>query len=186
MTQETTANALSSAPGRVRDILRARAKNLARRLDRPEADGKTMMVVEFNLAKEHYAIEQRSVREVLRLENLTPLPCARDFVRGIVNMRGQILPVIDVKRFFELPDSGITDLHRVIVVHADGVELGILADTVTGVRSIPLDRVQPSLPTLTGIRASYLHGVTDDQVVILDVTKILSDPKLVEEEEPTP
>lgn len=100
-------------------------------------------------------------------------------------MRGQILPVIDIKKFFELPDAGITDLHRVIIVHSEGAEIGILADTVTAVRSIPLDSVQSSLPTLTGIRAAYLRGVTDDHVVILDVSKILLDPKLVEEEELT-
>ena len=183
MIQEIAINKLPSAPGRVSDILRARARNLARPLGCREADGNSLHVVEFRLAKESYAIELAYVREVLRLENLTPLPCTPPFVRGIINMRGQILPVIDIKRFFELPDAGITDLHRVIVVRAEGAEMGILADTVTAVRSIPLDRVQPSLPTLTGIRAAYLRGVTDDHVVILDVSKILLDPKLVEEEE---
>jgi purine-binding chemotaxis protein CheW len=181
--QEIATNKLPSAPGRVSDILRARARNLARPLGRREADGNSLNVVEFRLAKELYAIELANVREVLRLENLTPLPCTPLFVRGIINVRGQILPVIDIKKFFELPDAGITDLHRVIVVHSEGAEMGILADTVTAVRSIPLDRVQPSLPTLTGIRAAYLRGVTDDHVVILDVSKILLDPKLVEEEE---
>ena len=102
-------------------------------------------------------------------------------VEGIINVRGQILPVIDIKKFFELPDAGITDLHRVIVVRHEGAEMGILADTVTAVRSIPVESVQTSMPTLTGIRAAYLRGVTDDHMVILDVSKILSDPKLVEE-----
>ncbi len=183
MIQEAAPSKLPSAPGRVSEILRARARNLARPLGRREADGNSLNVVEFRLAKELYAIELANVREVLRLENLTPLPCTPIFVRGIINVRGQILPVIDIKKFFELPDAGITDLHRVIVVRAEGAEMGILADTVTAVRSIPKERVQPSLPTLTGIRAAYLRGVTDDHVVILDVSKILLDPKLVEEEE---
>lgn len=166
-------------------ILRDRARELARPQGGHEDVGQTLEVVEFRLAKEVYAIEHAYVREVLPLENLTPLPCAPPFVRGIINVRGEILPVIDIKRFFELPDEGITDLHRVIVVRAHGAEMGILADVVTSVRSIPMDRVQPSLPTLSGIRAAYLRGVTDDQVVILDVSKILSDPKLAEQEELT-
>jgi purine-binding chemotaxis protein CheW len=171
------------APGRVSDILRARARKLARPLGRREAGGNNLEIVEFGLAKELYAVEHTYVRDVLRLENLTPLPCTPHFVRGIINVRGQILPVIDIKRFFDLPDVGITDLHRVIVVQFNRTEMGILADTVTAVRSIPRASVQASLPTLTGIRAAYLRGVTDDHVVILDASKILMDPKLMEEEE---
>lgn len=172
---------LPSAPGRVSETLRARARKLARPIGRREADGSKLDVVEFRLAGEVYAVENIYVREALRLENLTPLPCVPAFVRGIINVRGEILPVIDVKKFFDLPDAGITDLHRVIVVQAEGTEVGILADTVTGVRSISRDRVQPSLPTLTGIREAYLRGVSDDHVVILDVKKMLSDPRLAEE-----
>jgi purine-binding chemotaxis protein CheW len=179
--EQTVKSNLPPAPGGVRELLRARARKLARPLGHREAGGKTLEVVEFHLAKEVYAVEHAYVREVLRLENLTPLPCTPAFIRGIINVRGQILPVIDIKKFFELPDCGITDLHRVIVVRHEGAEMGILADTVTAVRSIPVESVQTSLPTLIGIRAAYLRGVTDDHMVILDVSKILSDPKLVEE-----
>jgi purine-binding chemotaxis protein CheW len=68
-------------------------------------------------------------------------------------------------------------------VHNGDIELGILADAIVGVRTIPLSACQPSLPTLTGIRAQYLKGVTDEQIVILDVPKILGDKKLLVEEE---
>ncbi len=165
------------------EILKARARALARPAGRQKVEDQTLEVVEFGLAKEIYAVEHAYVREVLRLEELTPLPCTPAFVQGIINVRGQILPVIDVKKFFDLPDEGITDLHRIIIVHAHGIELGILADTVTSVRSIPLAAVQSSLPTLNGIRAAYLKGVSDDHVVILDVSKILSDPKLIVDQE---
>ena len=165
------------------EILKARARVLARPMKQADAAEQTMEVVVFELAREMYAIEHAWVREVIRLEELTPLPCTPAFVRGIINVRGQILPVIDVKKFFDLPDEGITDLHRVIIVHAHGIEVGILADTVTSVRSIALSTVQASLPTLSGIRAAYLKGVSDDHVVILDVSRILSDPKLIVNEE---
>lgn len=176
---------LPSAPGRGPEVLRARARELARPLGRRVADGAMLEVVEFRLAREVYAIEHAYVREVIPLENLTVLPCAAAFVRGVVNIRGQILAVIDIKKLFDLPDEGITDLHRVIVVSAAGTKVGILADVVTAVRSLPVAGVQASLPTLTGIREAYLRGVTDDQVVILDVLKILSDRKLMGEEEPS-
>jgi purine-binding chemotaxis protein CheW len=165
-----------------REILKTRARSLARPVDRRE-DAESLHVVEFRLAKERYAIEQSYVREVHPLKDLTPLPCTPAFLLGLINLRGQILPVIDVKRFFDLPEAGITDLHLVLIVHAQNVELGILADAVAGTRSIPLNTVQPSLPTLTGIRAEYLRGVSDEHVVILDAGQILADTKLVVDEQ---
>jgi purine-binding chemotaxis protein CheW len=161
-----------------REILKSRARVLARPLGNQQAGEATIEVVEFRLAHERYAIEQGAVREVYPLKDLTPLPCTPAFVPGIMNLRGQILPVIDIKKFFDIPEIGITDLHQVIIVHGGEIELGILADAVAGVRSIALSAIQRSLPTLTGIREEYLKGVTNEAVVILDITKILTDPKL--------
>jgi len=104
-------------------------------------------------------------------------------VLGIVNVRGRITPVIDIKKFFDLPDKGLTDLHRVILVRGNGLELGLLADAIAGVRSILVDSLQPSLPTLTGIRGTYLKGVTAERLVVLDLARILADPKIMVHEE---
>ena len=93
------------------------------------------------------------------------------------------MPVIDIKKFFDLPDKGLTDLHRVILVRGNDLELGLLADVIVGVRSIPMDSLQPSLPTLTGIRADYLKGVTSERLVVLDLDRILADPKIIVHEE---
>jgi purine-binding chemotaxis protein CheW len=167
-----------------REILKTRARALAQpRKHDQDADGQTLSVIEFRLAQERYAVEQKHVREVHPLKELTPLPCTPAFVRGMINVRGQILPVIDVKKFFDLPEAGITDLHMVIIVHSKEMELGILADAVTGVRLIPQGVCQPSLPTLTGIRAQYLRGVTDQHIAILDVPSILNDPRIVVNEQ---
>jgi purine-binding chemotaxis protein CheW len=173
----------SESAARDHEILKARALELARPLASAQAAGPAIEVVEFRLAQERYAIDRAYVREVHPLRDLTPLPCTPPFVPGIINIRGQILPVLDIRKFFDLPDSGITDVHVVIIVRGNDVEFGILADAITGVRSIPLHTIQPSLPTLTGIRAAYLKGVSDEHVVILDVPAILADPKIVVDEE---
>ena len=164
-------------------ILKARAKALARPLADQQHTGAVLNVVEFGLAQERYAILTDAVREVYPLKALTPLPCCPAFVLGIVNVRGQILPVIDIKKLFDLPERGLTDLNKVIIVHNEQMELAILADVVIGLRVIPLDVLQPSLPTLAGIREEYLKGITPDRLVILDVEKILSDPKIIVNEE---
>lgn len=165
-----------------RKILKARAKALAQ-TPRDETVGESIEVVVFSLAHETYGIESPYVREVYPLKDLTPLPCTPPFVVGIINVRGQITSVIDLKKFFDLPEKGLTDLNKVIITRSDSMEFGILADAILGVRAIPLQDIQPSLPTLTGIRAEYLKGVTHERLVILDVEKILSDRKLVVHEE---
>jgi purine-binding chemotaxis protein CheW len=164
-------------------VLRARAQSLARPPRQAPAAGTMLELLEFSLASERYALEARHIQEVQPLRELTPLPCTPAFVLGIVNVRGRILPVLDLKRFFDLPEQGLTDLHRIILVRGNDLELGLLADLVVGVRNIAADSLQPSLPTLTGIRAEYLKGVSEDRLVVLDLERILRDPKIIIHEE---
>jgi purine-binding chemotaxis protein CheW len=164
-------------------ILLARARALARPRPCPPVEGTLLELLEFRLASERYAVEARHVQEVHPLWDLTPLPGTPAFMLGIVNVRGRILPVLDLKNFFELPAQGLTDLHRIIRVSGNGLELGLLADVIVGVRSIAVDSLQSSLPTLTGIRADYLKGVSDERLVVLDVERILSDPRIIVHDE---
>jgi purine-binding chemotaxis protein CheW len=163
-------------------ILRERAQALAR-IPPPPTAGTVLELLEFGLASERYAIEQRYVQEVHPLRELTPLPGTPAFILGIVNVRGRIVPVLDLKKFFELPERGLTDLHRTIIVRGHDLEIGLLADVVIGIRGVAAETLQPSLPTLTGIRADYLRGVTDGRLVVLAVDRILSDPRIIVHEE---
>jgi purine-binding chemotaxis protein CheW len=160
-------------------ILKARAKALAREADKEALDQDYLEVVEFLLAYETYGIESAYVREIYPLTEITPLPGTPLFVQGIVNIRGQILSVIDLKKFFELPEKGLSDLDKIIIVQDDNMEFGILADAVLGIRKLPVGEIEAALPTLTGIRAQYLKGVTRERMVILDGAKILSDKNII-------
>lgn len=170
-------------PDEKKKILKARAKALAREPEEKPTADESIEVVEFLLAYERYAIESNYVREVHPLKEFTPLPSTPPFVLGIINMRGQILSVIDIKKFFDLPEKGLTDLNKVIILSGDQMELGILADLILGVRSIPLQEIQPALPTLTGVREEYLKGIARERVVVLDAKKLLADSKIVVHEE---
>lgn len=160
-------------------ILKARAQALAREPERDDVNGESVEILEFSLAYESYGVESSFVREVYPLKAFTPLPGTPPFVFGIVNVRGQIISVIDLKKFFELPDKGLSDLNKVVIVHNPVLEFGILADAIAGIRSIRISEIQPSLPTLTGIRQDYLRGVTPDRLVVLDAAKLLADKALV-------
>jgi len=167
-------------------ILKTRARELAREPEGGAADEDTLEIVEFDLASERYAFPLAQVSEVSLLRELTPVPCTPAFVLGIINLRGEIRTVIDLKRFFDLPDAGITELNKIILIQQDNMQLGILADAICGVRRIPLADLQPALPTLTDIRADYLRGITSERVVVLDPGKILSDKRIVVDEEVSP
>ena len=164
-------------------ILKARARALAREPAKEQAEDDYIEVVEFVLAYEQYAVETRHVREIHPLEHLTPLPCTPAFVLGIVNVRGEILSVIDLRKFFDLPEKGLTDLNKVIVLESENMLFGVLADAVIGARRVRVADIQPSLPTLTGVREAYLMGVTAERTVILDAEKLLADETIVVQEQ---
>jgi purine-binding chemotaxis protein CheW len=162
----------------ITQILRARARALASPPQAASApDG--FELLEFRLANERYAVRTRFVVEVQPLRDLTPLPGTPPFVRGIVNLRGRILAVYDLKKFFSLPEQGLTDLHRIVVVGNGRFEIGLLADVVTGVRRIPPGSLAPPLPTLSDIASEYLEGINDERLVVLDLDRILGDPRIV-------
>jgi purine-binding chemotaxis protein CheW len=164
-------------------ILRARAQALAKTPLQDSAGESRLELLEFRLAEERYALEARYVQEVCPFKELTPLPFTPPFVLGIVNIRGRILPVFDLKKFFGLPEKGVTDLHRIILVRGHDLELGLLADVVVGLRSVPMGGLQPSLPTLAGIGSDYLMGVTAERLIVLDLARIFTDPKIIVNEE---
>ncbi|NTV10964.1 MAG: purine-binding chemotaxis protein CheW [Zoogloea sp.] len=158
--------------------LRARAAALAR----PrvlETEGESLEVIEFLLASERYGIETVFVREVFPLAELTRLPGTPPFVLGIVNVRGEIVSVVDIRIFFDLPAAGLSDLNRLIVLERRGMVFGVLADQVLGVTRLPAQGLQGGLPTLTGIRQDYLKGIAQDRLAILDGAKLLGDPRMV-------
>jgi purine-binding chemotaxis protein CheW len=166
-----------------KDVLRARAEALARPLNPPSQTEATLELLEFRLAQERYALETRWVREVTTFSELTPVPCCPAFVLGIVNVRGRIVPVLDIKRFFDLPEKGLTDLHRIVLVGGNGMELGILADTIVGLRTIPAKELEDTLTSLTGVPGEYLKGVTAERLIVIDLGRILADPKIIVHEE---
>jgi purine-binding chemotaxis protein CheW len=170
---------LRISPARKRAILAARAAALAQTAETEQPAGEAVEVVEFLLADERYGVESSFVREVQPLKEFTPLPATPPFVLGLINLHGEILSVIDIRKFFDLPEKGITDLNKVIVLQNATMQFGILADAVPGARLISLNELQPPLSTFTGVREAYLHGLTRDRLAVLDGGKLLSDPQLV-------
>ncbi len=90
--------------------------------------------------------------------------------------------MVDLRKFFDLPEKGLSDLNKVIILHSDEMTFGILADVVVGVKALARNELQSSLPTLTELREEYLLGVTREPMAVLDAAKLLADPHVVVEE----
>lgn len=162
-----------------RAILRKRAVSLAGPADSQAGSGPHLQVVEFVVGQETYALEPSAVGEVCSLRELTPIPDAPPFVLGVINVRGWIVSLLDLRALLDLPRADLGELHTVIILRSETMEFGLLVDAILGVRSIPLAELQPSLPTLRGIREGWLRGVTHGGTVVLDGAAMLSDGSLV-------
>lgn len=159
-------------------ILRARAKNLARKKE-AELHIDEIEALEFFLSSETYAVETRHVKEVIQLKEVTPLPLTPNFMLGIINLRGSLVSVIDIRKFFDIPSNALSNLNRVILLEDGEIVIGILADSIGGVMNIDKNKITKSLPTLKGIREDFLLGITPERMVIIDTQKLLHDPKLI-------
>jgi purine-binding chemotaxis protein CheW len=171
------------SPERQREVLRERARMLAAVPDSGEHTHPRIEVVEFLLASERYALESRFVREVCHLKQYTPLPCTPAFVLGLINVRSQVVSVIDIRKFFDLPERGISDLNRVIIVRSDAMELGILADAIVGVKAMLRESVRPALATMSGVHSDFVRGITREGITVLDIERVLSDKRIIVHEE---
>ncbi len=164
-------------------ILERRALRLAEPPpDRAPSKG-LLEIVEFRVGAERYAVETSFVREVFQARALTSVPGTPPFVVGIINVRGRIISVVDIRGFFGLPGRKDTDGLQVLILRSNTMEFALLADEVAGVARIAGDDLQATLPTLNGTRAEYLKGITADRLTVLDAGKMLDDPALVIDEE---
>lgn len=162
---------------------RARAAALARTQAKSNAGATEIEIVEFLLAGERHALELGHVVEVCPVHHFTILPCAPPFVLGIMNVRGRIVAVMDLKRFFGMPSKLLNEHNRALILANGTMETAILADQVIGARRLRFDSLQPPPATLAGVHGGYVRGFTDDGLALLDGAKILADPKLVVREE---
>jgi len=145
---------------------------------RKEIDSKEILqLVTFKLAKEEYSIDILRVQEIIRHMELTRVPKAPDFVDGVINLRGRVIPVLDLRKRFGLPVNEKTDETRIIVVDINDKTVGFKVDAVSEVLRLAADKVEPPPSLVAGIDSEYIKGVGKMEgrlIILLDVSKILT------------
>ena len=139
-------------------------------------DGETQLVV-FVLENEEFACNISDVREVLKMVRVTPLPRSIDFVEGVINLRGEVIPVIDLRKRFNLDDAERTDDSRIIIVEVETRMVGLIVDSVREVLSLPDQQIQEAPNQVAGGKTDLITGVgkiDDRMLIILDLDRILT------------
>lgn len=164
-------------PEKLDERLRARAVQLAQS-EAVGTEAECIEVLAFSCGDEIYAVEIGHLGEVVPLRHYTAVPGTPEFVLGIVSIRGRVVSVVDVGVFFELPRRGLSDLNYLVVLQDQEQEFGLLTDRLLGLHRVNRNQLHTELPNLTGIRASFLLGVTPLQWSVLDGSRLLAAPAL--------
>jgi len=137
---------------------------------------KIRQFVEFKLGEEEYGVDILQVKTIERMMPITRVPKAPSFVEGVINLRGEIVPVIDLKKKFDLAQSQITDNTRIIIVTLEDITVGMIVDSATEVIQLPQEAIEPAPSITGGIDSNFLDGVgkIDGQLLILlNLSKVL-------------
>ncbi|MCE5323292.1 chemotaxis protein CheW [bacterium] len=137
---------------------------------------KCEQVVVFELGGECYGIAIGSVSTIIRMQGITTIPRVPDFVDGVINLRGSIIPVINLRRRFGLPAGEHTKAARIVVVEVDGQMIGVTVDAVVETLRLPMEAIQAPPPVMSSVSSDFLRGVGQHEsrlVVLLDLDKVL-------------
>jgi purine-binding chemotaxis protein CheW len=145
--------------------------------ERVKREGETVFhLVTFHLGREEYGVEIGSVQEIIRATDITPVPGAPAHVRGVINLRGKIIPVADLRKRMGLPPVEATDAQRIVVVELGEKRIGMLVDSVSQVIKVPSGVVEEMPEEATSIDENYIRGVgkLDNRlIIILDLNRAL-------------
>lgn len=149
----------------------------------PGKEDREVQLVIFQLGREEFAVEVTQVREIIRMQDITRMPKAPSFVEGIINLRGQIIAVLDLAQRLNLEAADRGSETRIIVVEAGDVKVGMIVDSVSEVMRISEEEVEPSPALAADVEAVYLKGVVKQEnrlIILLDLTRILATEEMME------
>ncbi|MBQ9452523.1 MAG: chemotaxis protein CheW [Desulfovibrio sp.] len=146
-------------------------------LNQAKHEDELLQLVTFSIGEEEFGVNILKVQEIIRTMEITKVPRAPEFVVGVINLRGKVIPIIDLRRRFGLAFKAPDKNTRIIVIEINSIIVGFVVDAVSEVLRIPTSTVEPPPPVVAGVDSDYVSGVGklhDRLLILLDLDKLLS------------
>lgn len=146
-----------------------------------------LKVIVFTLANEEYGIEVDKVKTIERMAPITRVPKTPPFVKGVMNLRGVVVPVIDLRGRFGLPETEPTDQSRIIIVSTGDLEVGFIVDSANDVLDVSSDEIEQPPEVVGGVKAKYIRGVAKlaegRLLILLHLAEVLNRAEIIQLEQ---
>jgi purine-binding chemotaxis protein CheW len=142
-----------------------------------QLSGKTLQVVTFALSSEEYGVDIAQVQEINRMVTITHVPRAPQFMEGVINLRGQLIPIIDLRARFGMERAERTKNTRIVVTEIGSKRIGMVVDSVSEVLRIPIEQIEDAPDLVAGVDTEYIRGVGkmgDRLIIMLDLARVIS------------
>ncbi len=142
-----------------------------------QLSGKTLQVVTFALESEEYGVDIAQVQEINRMVTITHVPRAPQFMEGVINLRGQLIPIIDLRTRFGMARAERTKNTRIVVTEIGSKRIGMVVDSVSEVLRIPVEQIEDAPDLVAGVDTEYIRGVGkmgDRLIIMLDLGRVIS------------
>jgi len=153
------------------------AQNTAREQTRSNLTG-SMQLVSFKLSDETYGIEITKIREIILVGQITRVPETPHYIKGLINLRSSVIPVIDLRARFSLSENELTQDSRIMVLNVGRRTIGIVVDSVNEVLRVSQEQISPAPPTVASLGNQYMTGLVrleEQLLILLDVDRLFSD-----------
>lgn len=151
-------------------------------MDKKENYFSSLQIVCFRIGSEEYGIDILQVQEILKLPKVTKLPKSRPYIMGVIDLRGKVLPIVDLSKRFGIESDRTSENSRAIVVNIGGKKVGLGIDSVSHVFKVNSKDIEPPPPVVRGISGKYIVGIAkmdDGFVVVLDINQMFTSDELV-------
>jgi purine-binding chemotaxis protein CheW len=156
-------------------------------ISKASPDGKEMrqeiQLACFKIGAEMYALDIMKIKEIIRPQKLTPIPKAPSFIEGVINLRGAVIPVADMRKRFDQPVGAQSLKSRIVICSLVGKIIGLLVDEVTEIKRYGRKDIAPAPQFIKGSQADYFLGVArsdDELIMLIDLEKVLSTDEKIE------
>ncbi len=142
-----------------------------------QLSGQTHQVVSFALGGEEYGVDIAQVQEINRMVPITHVPRAPRFMEGVINLRGQLIPIIDLRTRFGMPRAEHSKTTRIVVTEIGTKRVGMVVDSVSEVLRIPVEQIEDAPDIIAGVETEYIRGVGkmgDRLIIMLDLARVIS------------